>query len=90
MLGLAGYALLVWALYNALFVLPAGVPQPLLRALGAGIVTTLVVGFVMSRLVAYWASAAGLTAGALVYAAVSGRPTLRVLMSMDYCSFAAY
>ena len=89
-LALAGYALLVWALFNGLFLFSLGRAWLVIRALVPAIAVAAPVAFVLSRAVVYWAAAGGLVAGALVFAVLSARSALRVLRSVDYHYFAAY
>ena len=89
-LGLAGYALLVLGLFNGLFLFSLNRPWLVLQALAPAVVVAVVVAFVLSRTIVYWAAAGGLVAGAFVYAILSGRNALRLLAAVDYHYFAAY
>lgn len=90
LLGLAGYVLLVCALYNGLFLFSVGRPWLVLRALGPAIVVAVIAAFALSRIVVYWAAAGGLVAGTAVYALLSAYSARRILRSIDYHYFAAY
>ena len=90
LLGLAGYVLLVCALYNGLFLFSVGRPWLVLRALGPAIAVAVVLAFALSRLVVYWAAVGGLVAGAAVFALLSAYSARRILRSVDFYYFAAY
>ena len=90
LLGLAGYVLLVSALFNGLFLFSVGRPWLVVRALAPAIVVAIVLAFTLSRLVVYWASAGGLVAGAGVFALLSAHSARRILRSIDFYYFAAY
>ena len=90
LLGLAGYVLLVSALYNGLFLFSVGRPWLVLRALGPGVGVAVVLSFALSRLVVYWAAAGGLVAGTAVFALLSAYSARRILRSVDFYYFAAY
>lgn len=89
-IALAGYALLVVALFNGTFLFSLGRPWVVLRGILPAIAIAVPVAFVLSRTVVYWAAAGGLAAGAFVFAVLSGWNAVRTLASVDYHYFAAY
>ena len=89
-LGALGYALLVWGLMNGVFFFSLSRPFFVLRAIGAGLVAGIAVGFVLSRTIEYWLAAAGLVVGAAVFAAITARYAARVLRELDYYYYSAY
>ena len=90
LLGLAGYVLLVYALFNGVFLFSLGRPWVVLRALGPAIAVATVLAFTLSRTVVYWAAVGGLVGGAAVFALLSAYNVRRVLSSVDFYYFAAY
>jgi hypothetical protein len=90
LLGLAGYILLVYALFNGLFLFSVGRPDLVLRALGPAIAVAAGLAFVLSTTVVYWAAAGGLVGGSAVFALLSAYSSRRVLSSIDFHYFAAY
>lgn len=87
---LAGYWLLVWALFSGLFLLFLGRPRLLLEAIAPALVIAVIVAFALSRTLPYWTAVVGLVAGALVFGVLAARHALRVLREVDYYYFAAY
>ncbi|MBA3718115.1 MAG: hypothetical protein H0W87_07820 [Actinobacteria bacterium] len=88
--GAIGYALIAWGLLNSLFLLSLSRPKLVLRAIFPAVLGSLAVGIPLSRTYPYWYAAAGLAAGGLVFAAVSGWYVVRTLSRADYFYFAAY
>lgn len=88
--GAIGYALLAWGLLNGLFLFSLSRPKLVLRAAAPALVASIAVGIALSRIYDYWYSAAGLAAGGLVFAVVSGWYALKVLSRADYYYYAAY
>lgn len=86
----AGYGLMAWGLMNSVFFFSLSRPMFVLQAITAAVVVNAVVGFVLSRTLAYWYSVVGLTVGALVFAAVSTRYAMRVFRNLDYYYYSAY
>jgi hypothetical protein len=89
-LALAGYWLLVWALFSGLFLLFLGRPRLLLEALAPALAVAVIAAFGLSRTLPYWTAVVGLLAGAFVFAVLAARNALRVLREVDYYYFAAY
>jgi hypothetical protein len=88
--GAFGYALLVWALMNGVFFFCLSRPWFVLKSIVPALAINLVVGFVASRMGAYWLSAVGLAAGSLVFGILSSRFMRRVLGRLDYYYYSAY
>jgi hypothetical protein len=89
-LGAVGYALLALALMNASFFFTLSRPWPMLRAIGAGLASGIAVGYVLSRVVAYWWGAIGLTVGMGTFAVISTLEAIRLMRNLDYAYYAAY
>jgi hypothetical protein len=90
LLGLAGYVLLVCALFNGVFLFSLGRPWLVVRALGPAIAVAAVLAFVLSRAVVYWAAVGGLVGGTAVFALLSAYSARRVLKAVDFYYYAAY
>jgi hypothetical protein len=88
--GAVGYSLLVVGLMNGVFFFALSRPFFVLRPMIAAIITSLVVGFVLSRTLDYWWSVAGMAAGALVFSILTSRYVIRVLKDLDYYYYSAY
>lgn len=87
---LAGYWLLVVALFSVLFLLTLGRPRLVLGALLPSIAVAVVVAFALSRTEPYWTAAGGLAAGTSLFAVLATRQALRVFGAVDYYYYAAY
>jgi hypothetical protein len=88
--GAIGYALLAWGLLNALFLFSLSRPRLVIRAILPAVLASIAVGVPLSRVYEYWYGSAGLAAGGLVFALVSGWYVLRTLSRADYFYFSAY
>jgi hypothetical protein len=88
--GATGYSLLVVGLMNGVFFFALSRPFFVLRPIIIAIVTSLVVGFVLSRVIDYWWSVAGMAAGSLVFSILTTRYVIRVLKNLDYYYYSAY
>ncbi|MDY6877406.1 MAG: hypothetical protein SWK90_14555 [Chloroflexota bacterium] len=88
--GMVSYAFLSLGLLNAVFFLSLSCPRFALRAIGTGCIVNLVVGFVLSRIAAYYYSVIGLVAGAFVFGAVSTWYAWQVISKMDYYYYSSY
>ncbi len=88
--GIAGYTLLVYGILNNVFFFFMSRPTFTLKAIGAGIIVNIVVGFTLSRMLDYWYSVIGMTAGALVIAVITTIFAFRVLRKLDYYYYSAY
>ena len=84
------YALLAFALMNAVVLFFLSRPKAPLWGLGLGLVATIVVGTVASRTIAPWTSCFGLLAGTGVFALITCFTTVRVVRRMDFFYYAAY
>jgi hypothetical protein len=89
-LGVTGYILLTLGLSNGIFLFSMARPWLVVRAMAAALAVGLIVGVTLSRTHAYWWSAAGTTAGGLVFAALTGWASWRTLRRGDLHLYAAY
>lgn len=83
------YALLAWGLLNAGILFSLSRPAPVVWAIAAAGIGGSAVGFGLSRNLGYWYSAAGLAAGAFVFALASAAAVIHVLRRLDYHLYAA-
>jgi hypothetical protein len=88
--GAVGYSLVAWGLLNGLFLFSLARSGLVLRAALPALLVSAGVGIALSRIYDYWYSAAGLAAGALVFALISAWYAIRVLSRIDYYYYAAY
>jgi len=85
-----GYNLLVVGLFNSVFFFSLSRPGPVLRAIAIAMVVNGVVGYGLSRGVAYPWSVLGLVVGSLLFALLTIRSAVRLLDRLDYYYYAAY
>jgi hypothetical protein len=85
-----GYIFFMFAVRNLLLLLTLSRIDDAVRAVLIALVTNIVVGFVCSRAIAYWAAVAGLIAGSIVLSIVAARASRRTLEDLDYSYYAAY
>jgi hypothetical protein len=88
--GALGYALLVVALLNGVFLFSLSRPWPAVVGLSVALLCNGGVGWVLSRQGEHWWSVGGLVVGAAVFACMSSVATVRVLRRLDYHYYAAY
>jgi hypothetical protein len=85
-----GYSLLVLALMNGVFFFALSRPWFVLKPIAAGLITSAVVGFALSRMGQYWLASVGMAVGAAVFAILTTRHAWRVLRDLDYYYYSAY
>jgi hypothetical protein len=85
-----GYALLVWGMLNSVFFFFLSRPWFTIRTAGLVLVVNIVVGFILSRMFAYWYSVIGLTVGALLFAIIMTWYAVKVFRKLDYYYYSAY
>jgi len=86
---LAGFPFLVAGLWNVSLLFGLSGALQAVRAVGIACLVDLCVGYILSRVGAYPYAVVGFTAGAVVFALLSGIDTLRAFRRLDYCYFAA-
>lgn len=89
-IGVIGYALLVFGIFNSVFLFSLGRPWVVVRSLLPGVAVAASVAFALSRAYPYWTAAGGLVAGTLVFATLATAATTRTLRRVDYHYFAAF
>lgn len=88
--GCVGYLFLAWGMLNSLCLFTLGRPSVPLKAIIIATVVNLVVGFVLSRFVAYEYSVIGMVAGAVVFMVLTLKENLKFLKNLDYNYYASY
>ena len=84
------YLFVVWALLNNVFLFSFSRPGFALRGVIVGLVVNVVVGFILSRVIEYWAAVFGLLAGSIVLWAISTYYVVKMLRKMDYYAYSAF
>jgi hypothetical protein len=85
-----GYVFFMFGVRNLLLLLTLSRVDAAVRTLAIALVVNIVVGFVCSRAIAYWAAVAGLVAGSIVLSFFAARAARRTLDDLDYSYYAAY
>jgi len=85
-----GYVFLVLGLFNSVFLFALSRPFFVLRALLAGFVLNVIVGFVLSRVVSSELAVVGLTVGSFVFMLLSSLYARRAFNRLDYYYYSAY
>jgi hypothetical protein len=85
-----GYVFFMFGVRNLLLLLTLSRVDAAVRTLSLALITNVVVGFIISRAIAYWAAVGGLVAGAIVLSFFAGRAAKRTLADLDYSYYAAY
>jgi len=86
----AGYVLLSWALLNCIIFFAYSRPNFAIKSIAAGTFVNFVVGYIFSRAFDYYYAIIGLTAGGIVFAAVSTYYAYRFFRRYDYYYYSAY
>ena len=89
-LAVAGYALLALGLLNGIYIGSFQRPWLVVWAFVAALAVGGTVSIVLAVAVEYWWAAAGITAGATVFAALTTVAAVRLLRHADYSYFAAH
>ena len=89
-IGGIGYMLLAWGMLNTLYLFTLGQPSKPLKAIITACLVNLVVGFVLSRFVAYEYSVIGMLVGAAVFMLMTLRANIKFFNNLDYHYYAAY
>ena len=84
------YVFFMFGVRNLLLLLTLSRIDAAVRTLAIALVVNVVVGFVCSRAIAYWAAVAGLVAGSIVLSFFAARAARRTLDDLDYSYYAAY
>jgi hypothetical protein len=90
LVGLAGYWLLGWGLFNCMFPITLARPTRAMRSIGPGIALTVLSGVPLSLGVHFTYAAVALIIGSMAYVIASWRQTRHVLQSAHYYYYSAY
>lgn len=88
--GCVGYLFLAWGMLNSLYLFTLGKPTIPLNAIIIGTVVNSVIGFLLSRFVAYEYSVIGMVAGAVVFMLLTLMESLKFFKNLDYNYYASY
>jgi hypothetical protein len=89
-LGIIGYLVLAWGLFNSLFAIALGRPVFALKALLVALLLTVAVGVPLSLSFSYMFAAVSFIVGAAAYGAVTFWEVLRLCRSADYYYFSSF
>lgn len=90
LVGLAGYWLLGWGLFNCMFPITLARPRRAMRSIGPAIALTVLTGVPLSLGVHFTYAAIALIIGSMAYVIASSRQTRHVLQSAHYYYYSAY
>ncbi len=90
LIGGTGYFLLAWGMLNTLYLFTLGQPARPLRAIMAGCLINLILGFALSRTAGYEYSVAGMLVGSAVFMYLTLKANLHFFNNLDYYYYAAY
>lgn len=85
-----GYVFFMFGVRDLLLLLTLSRVEAAVQSVAWALAADVVVGFVCSRAIGYWAAVFGLVAGAIVLMVMARRATKGVLAQLDYSYYAAY
>jgi hypothetical protein len=89
-LGLCAYGLIGLGAFDCMFMVTISRPSLATRALGFGMIVTLLAGFLLGRYVDYAWTALAVVIGGLVFLVSAHWQLSRMLDQMDYCFYASF
>jgi hypothetical protein len=89
-LGLIGYGLMAWGIFNCMFMITLSRPEKAIGAIIIGIIVTLTLGITISLVVSYHYGIAGMVAGSLAFALVASRRLQEIWRRADYFYYASF
>lgn len=90
LIGGLGYLLLAWGMLNSVYLFTLGQTREPLRAIGYACILNLILGFILSRFVAYEYSVIGMLSGAILFVMLTLKANINFLKNLDYYYYAAY
>ena len=90
MIGGLGYVLLAWGMLNALYLFTLGQASKPLKAIIYACLLNIILGFVLSRFLAYEYSVVGMLCGAALFVALTLKANINYFKNLDYYYYAAY
>ena len=90
LIGGLGYVLLAWGMLNALYLFTLGQAMKPLKAIIYACILNIVLGFVLSRFLAYEYSVVGMLCGAALFVALTLKANINFFKNLDYYYYAAY
>ncbi|MBN1994500.1 MAG: hypothetical protein JW953_17515 [Anaerolineae bacterium] len=85
-----GYSFLVWGMLNSVFFFFLSRPWHTIRMMGIVLIINILVGFILSRMFAYWLGVVGLTVGSFFFAVLMTWYAVKVFRNLDYYYYSAY
>ncbi len=89
-IGGLGYILLAWGMLNSLYLFTLGQTLQPLRSILYAALVNVIIGFLLSRFVAYEYSVVGMLCGAGLFAFLTVKATLAYFKNLDYYYYASY
>lgn len=89
-LGCIGYLFLAWGMLNSLYLFTLGRPTVPLNAIIIATLVNTVIGFLLSRFVAYEFSVIGMVVGSAVFMVLTLKESLSFFKNLDYNYYASY
>jgi hypothetical protein len=88
--GICAYAFLALGIANSVFVLSLNRPWRAIASILPGLLTSIVIGTVLTSHMRYWTAVVGMFAGSIVFACVSAWQAWRTLKRADYFNYSAW
>ena len=89
-LGLVGYGVMAWGIFNCMFMITLSRPGKAITAVSIAILITLAIGLPTSRLLGYHYSGIGMVAGSLAFTLFSARQLRQLWTRADYYYYASF
>lgn len=89
-IGGVGYVLLAWGMLNSLYLFTLGQAKKPLKAIIYACICNLLLGFVLSRFLAYEYSVIGMLCGAALFVGLTIKAMVKYFNNLDYYYYAAY
>ena len=89
-IGGMGYVLLAWGMLNSLYLFTLGQSKKPLKAIIYACASNILLGFILSRFLAYEYSVVGMLVGAAIFVALTIKAMIKYFNNLDYYYYAAY
>jgi O-antigen/teichoic acid export membrane protein len=88
--GCIGYLFLAWGMLNSLYLFTLGKPLLPLKAIVIGTLVNILIGFILSRFIAFEYSVIGMVAGAVVFMFITLREVVKFMNNLAYNYYSSY